>query len=96
VLAVVSGRDLAVATSGTAERGAHIVDPRTGGPADGPASVTVVGASLTRVDALATAAFVMGDEALPWLEGLPAVEGLVVSGDGAHRRTSGWADATAP
>jgi thiamine biosynthesis lipoprotein len=95
VLATVSGRDLAIATSGTAERGAHIVDPRTGEAADGPASVSVVGASLTRVDALATAAFVMGDDALPWLEGLPGVEGLVVASDGARRRTSGWAALTA-
>ena len=32
VLTVVTGRDIAVATSGTAERGAHIVDPHSGLP----------------------------------------------------------------
>src|ERR1700722_8808213 len=32
---VVAAADCAVATSGTAERGAHIVNPRTGGPAAG-------------------------------------------------------------
>jgi thiamine biosynthesis lipoprotein len=41
---VVAGRDFAVATSGVAERGAHIVDPHTGQPATGLASITMVGA----------------------------------------------------
>ena len=41
--AVITGRDIAVATSGTAERGAHIVNPRTGRPATELASVTVIG-----------------------------------------------------
>ena len=40
---------------GTAERGAHILDPLTGGPATALASVTVVGPSLTYADAYATA-----------------------------------------
>ena len=50
----------AVATSATYERGAHIVDPRTGQPTTDLASVTVVGPDLTNVDAYATAIFVMG------------------------------------
>ena len=39
---VVEGRDLAVATSGTSERGLHVINPRTGCPADALASVTAV------------------------------------------------------
>src|SRR5205085_9062412 len=48
VLTVVSGRDVAVATSGTAERGAHIVDPRSGAPATDLAAVTGGGPALGR------------------------------------------------
>ncbi len=88
LLAIVEGRDFAIATSGVAERGRHIVDPRDGAPAAELAAVTVVGASLTRVDAYATAAFAMGGAALGWLEAQPAHEGLVVSADGAAASTS--------
>lgn len=91
VLGVVSGRDLAVATSGIAERGRHIVDPFTGQPARGLASVTIVGPELTDVDAYATAAFAMGAGALDWVESLDTYEAMVVSGDGTSRWTSGWA-----
>jgi FAD:protein FMN transferase len=86
---VVAGRDLAVATSGTAERGAHILDPRTGLPAEGLASVTVVGPDLTTADAYATAAFVMGDAARDWIEGLPGHEAYAVSADGRTWTTTG-------
>jgi thiamine biosynthesis lipoprotein len=86
---VIAGRDLAVATSGTAERGAHILDPRTGLPAEGLASVTVVGPSLTTADAYATAAFVMGDAARDWIEGLPGHEAYAVAADGRSWTTSG-------
>jgi FAD:protein FMN transferase len=89
-LAVVPGRDLAVATSGTAERGSHIVNPFTGRPPTGFASVTVVGASLTRVDAYATAAFAMGDQAIAWLETMAGYEGLAVTAGGDVRKTSRW------
>src|SRR5258708_1722209 len=57
---VVAGRDFAVATSGTAERGAHIMDPVAGRPATGLASVTIAGPSLTLADAYATAPFATG------------------------------------
>ena len=60
---VVSGRDFAVATSGVAERGPHIIDPYTGQPPAGLASITVVGATLAETDAYATAAFAMGSAA---------------------------------
>ncbi|WP_435882379.1 FAD:protein FMN transferase [Streptomyces kronopolitis] len=84
---VVTGRDLAVATSGTAERGAHILDPHTGAPATGPASVTVVGRGLTTTDAYATAAFAMGAGARDWLEGLDGHEGFAVAADGGMWHT---------
>jgi thiamine biosynthesis lipoprotein len=86
---VVEVRDGAVATSATYERGGHILDPRTGAPADGPASVTVVAADLATADAYATAAFVMGSRCRAWLAGRPGVEALVVGRDGEVWRSAG-------
>jgi thiamine biosynthesis lipoprotein len=83
VLAVVPVSDGAVATSGTAHRGAHIVDARTGRPPEGVASVTVVAGSLTRADIEATSAFALGRRAHEWLSARPAHSGLVVWADGS-------------
>ncbi len=97
VLAViVAGRDFAVATSGTAERGAHIVNPRTGRPATELASVTVVGPRISTADAYATAAFAMGGAARDWAESLDGYEVFAVAPDGATWQTSGFAAYTAP
>ena len=52
--------DAAVATSGLYERGAHLVDPRTGAAPEGVLSVTVVGPDLGLADAYSTAAFALG------------------------------------
>ncbi|MEU2630994.1 FAD:protein FMN transferase, partial [Kitasatospora sp. NPDC007106] len=88
-------RGLAVATSGTAERGAHVVDPHTGRPAAGLASLTLVGdpgTGIARTDAWATAAFAMGpDRALAWAARRPGVEALAVLPDGTKRWTDGLA-----
>lgn len=62
-----AGRDLAVATSGTAERGAHIVDPHTGRPPRTWLSFTVVGPRIETADVYATAAFAMGEAATAWI-----------------------------
>ncbi|WP_189960766.1 FAD:protein FMN transferase [Streptomyces violascens] len=83
LLTVVTGRDLAVATSGTAERGHHILDPHTGLPAMGLVSVTVTGRHLTEVDAYATALFAMGDApARTWTRAHSAYETLLVTSAG--------------
>jgi thiamine biosynthesis lipoprotein len=79
VVPVVSG---AVATSGTAHRGQHLVDARTGGPPVGVASVTVIAGSLTWADIDATAAYAQGPDAARWLETRPGRSGLVVWDDG--------------
>ena len=71
VALVLQGDDLAVATSGTTERGHHITDPRTGVAADELLTVTVAGPELARADAYATAAFAMGLEGLRWVDALP-------------------------
>jgi thiamine biosynthesis lipoprotein len=79
-----------VATSGTAERGAHIVNPHTGRPAAELASVTVAGPRLTSADAYATAAFAMGPGAREWVETLDGYEALAITPDGARWQTSGF------
>lgn len=78
---VLSGNDLAVATSGTYERGLHVIDPRTGRPAPELASVTVVGRDLGVADAYATAAVAMGRAALGWLPKLEGFESAVILAD---------------
>ncbi len=87
---VVSGQDFAVATSGIAERGPHIIDPHTGRPATGLASITVVGASLAAADAYATAAFAMGPAARDWAESLDGYEAFAITATGAAWQTSGF------
>lgn len=61
IACVVELDDGAVATSGGYERGAHVIDPFSGRPPRGVASVTIVGSELGRADAYATAAFAMGE-----------------------------------
>jgi thiamine biosynthesis lipoprotein len=68
----------------------HIVDPRTGQPADGPwRTVSVAAATCADANAAATAAIVAGTGALDWLAqaGLPA---RLVSRDGTVTRAGGW------
>ncbi|MGD6749179.1 FAD:protein FMN transferase [Streptomyces sp. BH105] len=81
---------LAIATSGPAERGCHIVDPCTREPVTGTlASLTVVCESLTDADALATAAYARGVQAQEWLERLPGVTAFAVTASGPTWATRG-------
>ena len=58
----------AVGSSGADERPGHILDPRSGLPADRVAGATVVASSAMEADALSTAVFVLGaDEGLALL-----------------------------
>lgn len=60
----------AVATSGVYERGNHILDPRTGEPATGARSATVVGPDAGLAEVLATALVVAGRHGAQWFDGL--------------------------
>jgi len=93
VVSAAGADELAVATSGTAERGAHIVDPRTGRSAvTDLVAVTVVAPKLTWADCWATAAFAMGsNQGLRWLESLPDVEALLITAGDEVRCTGGLA-----
>lgn len=61
--------DGGLATSGTATRGRHLVDPATGAPSESPwQQVTVSGASCLAADVAAKAAFLLGEDGPAWLD----------------------------
>ncbi|MET9906210.1 FAD:protein FMN transferase [Streptomyces sp. NPDC006476] len=88
--AVLELTDGAVATSARYERGDHIVDGRTGRPATGLLSMTVVAASLTEADSVATAAFALGSEGVAWAAAQPGCEVFAVDAAGQVLRTEGF------
>jgi thiamine biosynthesis lipoprotein len=94
---VLHAADCGVATSGTTERGAHIVNPLAGRPAEGLASLTVAGPSLALADAFATAAFAMGpDLARDWTEALDGYDAYAITAAGQTWQTSGFGARVAP
>ncbi len=94
---IVSNR--AVATSGNYRRGelinghwySHIVDPRTGIPADNIISATVVAPNATDAGALATAFNVMSPaESIKLASTVPGAEYLIITRDGERIASKGW------
>jgi len=77
----------AIATSGTYQRGSHLIDPHSGRPTARVASASVTGPDLGLADALATAMAVAGPSSLALIEALEGYEALVIMGDGARRWT---------
>ena len=95
---LVVARDGALATSSTAVRGwwsgrqrlHHIVDPRTGQPADGPwRTASVAAKTCVAANAAATAALILGSAAVGWLEAR-ALPARLVAHDGAVTTVAGW------
>ena len=86
-LGVVAMGEASVSTSGDAEqyvmeggtRRGHIIDPRSGRPADALVSATVVAASATTADALSTAAVVLGDARAREALARAGADGLLVA-----------------
>lgn len=80
----------AVATSGTAARGLHLWDGRTGGHATAFASLTVIGPNLTWADAFATTAFALGETGLDWIAQFDGYQAMAITHAGdvvtTHRR----------
>jgi thiamine biosynthesis lipoprotein len=91
IAAAMEVRDLAVATSGAYERGAHVVDPVGGGAAGGDVlSVTVVGPDLGLADAYSTAAFAMGLDGPAWTAGVGGYESMTILADHSVVCTPGF------
>jgi len=92
VVRVVLASDLAVATSGSYEKGEHILDPHTGRPAVELLSFTVVGPDILTADVYATACFAMGSRGLEFLAGLEGYEGLAIDRRLQGTWTAGFAE----
>lgn len=87
-LACVVEIDGAIATSGTYERGAHLIDPHSGEARCRVASASVTGPDLGLADALATALAVAGEEELSVIEQLDGYEGFVITCSGSWIMTT--------
>ena len=92
-------RDMAVATSGNYRRGvdiqghhySHIVDPRTGQPADQILSATVIAPHPVDAGALATSFSVMDPaESRKLAASIPGVEFLLMQKDGSRVESARW------
>jgi hypothetical protein len=90
ILAWLNLQDMALVTSGDyqkyfihdGKRYGHILDPRTGYPALGLKSVSILCPDAELADALATAVYVMGaDKGMDLINQLHGVEGLVITDD---------------
>jgi thiamine biosynthesis lipoprotein len=89
-IGIVRLRDRALGTSGgqfqsfrhRGHRYSHILDPRTGQPAEGVLSATVVAPTAAMADALSTAFFVLGPEAsLKYCESHPEIGVILLCPD---------------
>ncbi len=78
VARVVLASGLAVATSGTYEKGEHILDPHTGKPAGAWLSFTVVGPDILQADVYATACCAMGVAGLDFISRVPGYEAYAI------------------
>jgi thiamine biosynthesis lipoprotein len=90
IAAAIAVTDAAVATSAAYERGEHLIDPRTGAPAGGVLSVTVIGPDLGLADAYSTAAFALGADGPAWTLGLDGYEAMTILADGCVLCTPGF------
>ncbi|MEE9315813.1 MAG: FAD:protein FMN transferase, partial [bacterium] len=98
ILGTIEVEDKAIVTSGDYERfffsGGkkyhHIINPKTGYPADECQSVTIVAKEATFADGLATGIFVLGPkEGMALIENLEGVEGVIVNKEGDVSVSSG-------
>ena len=80
-----------IATSGTYVRGDHIYNPlQPDDPLDEIVSLTVIGPDVYEADRFATAAFVMGQEGIAFIEQLDGFEGYMIDKHGRATLTSGF------
>jgi thiamine biosynthesis lipoprotein len=75
---VVLASGLAVATSGTYEKGEHVLDPHSGRPANAWLSFTVVGPDILHADVYATACLAMGIAGLEFITRVAGYEAYAI------------------
>jgi FAD:protein FMN transferase len=80
----------AVASSGSYQRGEHLIDPRRGQPTTELLSATVIGHDLAFADALATGLYVSGGKMLERISLLAGYHGLIVDGRGNIHASRGF------
>jgi thiamine biosynthesis lipoprotein ApbE len=99
-LVILALTDRAVSSSGRYARGfnirgthySHIIDPRSGRPANAVAATTVIAPDNATANALATTLSVLTpDEGLHLAATTPGVEAMIVGADGVTHRTAGFA-----
>ena len=78
----------AIATSGSYQRGPHLISPRTGQPGARAASASVTGPDLGLADALATALAVAGEPGLDIVAQIDGYEALLIGED----RSRAWTE----
>ena len=90
VFATIKVKDKSAVTSGAyqryfeheGKRYHHIIDPRTGYPAESKiSSVTVISPSSMHADALSTAIFILGENALSLCNNFPDTDALIITND---------------
>lgn len=68
----------------------HIMDPKTGYPAKGCQSVTILAPDTMTSDALSTAVFVLGpEEGMKLIKGLSGIEGIIIDSEGKIQHSPG-------
>lgn len=100
IIATIELKDMAISTSGDYERYFiidniryhHILDPKTGYPASGVRSVSVMTEKGVNTDAFSTAVFVLGPEKGMQILAKMGFEGLIVDKDGKFHTTPGLRD----
>jgi thiamine biosynthesis lipoprotein len=91
IVKVLSISNRGVATSGTAMRGAHIIDPLRNAPVETPLlSLTIVAPTIFDADRIATAAFAMGQAGLAFTTKLQGFDAYGIDSRGISFHTPGF------
>lgn len=86
----ITAKNLCVATSGSYERGRHIINPKTQAEADSLLSVTVIGTDIVTADVLATALYAAENEWQTLIDTFNGYEALVIANDGTVTMSDGF------
>jgi len=89
IVKVLKISDAGIATSGNYQRGKHILNPKTGLPADEIASISVIGPNIYEADRFATAAFAMGEKGIEFIQKLKGFAGYMIKNNQIAVMTNG-------